>query len=40
MSPDHQSRTLVMAANASSGLCSTVKAMVRFSLLMAFSRSR
>jgi hypothetical protein len=32
--PDHQARTLVMAAKASSGVLFTVKAMVRFSVLM------
>lgn len=35
--PDHQPRTLVMVAYASSGVLSTVKAMVRFSVLMTSS---
>lgn len=38
ISPDHQPRTLVMAANASSGVLFTVKVMVRFSVLMMSSR--
>jgi hypothetical protein len=32
--PDHQPRTFVIAPKASSGVLFTVKAMVRFSVLM------